>query len=69
MYSSLLKALAMPDKEEVSFYPVRVSAAGAIVGLLEVCVQNPNQHFELLYGEYVLLVTHLASMSFFYFSF
>ncbi|XP_044500110.1 importin beta-like SAD2 homolog isoform X2 [Mangifera indica] len=35
VYSSLLKALAMPDKEEVSFYPVRVSAAGAIVGLLE----------------------------------
>ena len=26
----------MPDKEEVSFYPVRVSAAGAIAKLLEV---------------------------------
>uniref|UniRef100_A0A9I9DMS1 Importin beta-like SAD2 homolog n=1 Tax=Cucumis melo TaxID=3656 RepID=A0A9I9DMS1_CUCME len=33
-YSSLVKALSMPDKE-VSFYPVRVSAAGAIAKLLE----------------------------------
>ncbi|XP_038874632.1 importin beta-like SAD2 homolog isoform X2 [Benincasa hispida] len=35
IYSSLVKALSMPDKEEVSFYPVRVSAAGAIAKLLE----------------------------------
>jgi hypothetical protein len=36
VYSSLLKALAMPDKEDTSCYPVRVSAAGAIAKLLEV---------------------------------
>ncbi|KAJ4831317.1 hypothetical protein Tsubulata_044640, partial [Turnera subulata] len=36
VYSSLLKALAMPDKEDTSCYPVRVSAAGAIAELLEV---------------------------------
>ncbi|XP_022760758.1 importin beta-like SAD2 isoform X2 [Durio zibethinus] len=35
IYSSLLKALAMPDKEYTSCYPVRVAAAGAIAGLLE----------------------------------
>lgn len=35
VYSSLLKALAMPDMGDVSCYPVRVSAAGAIAGLLE----------------------------------
>ncbi|XP_062143385.1 importin beta-like SAD2 homolog isoform X2 [Alnus glutinosa] len=35
VYSSLLKALAMPDKEDTSCYPVRVSAAGAIAKLLE----------------------------------
>ncbi|EEF43160.1 protein transporter, putative [Ricinus communis] len=35
VYSSLLKALAMPDNEDTSCYPVRVSAAGAIVELLE----------------------------------
>ncbi|GKV06838.1 hypothetical protein SLEP1_g18666 [Rubroshorea leprosula] len=34
VYSSLLKALAMPD-EDISCYPVRVSAGGAIAGLLE----------------------------------
>jgi len=38
VYSSLLKALAMPDKEDTSCYPVRVSAAGAIATLLEVCL-------------------------------
>lgn len=36
IYSSLVKALSMSDKEEISFYPVRVSAAGAIPKLLEV---------------------------------
>lgn len=36
MYSSLLKALAMPDNEDTSCYPVRVSAAGAIAALLDV---------------------------------
>ncbi|XP_022138528.1 importin beta-like SAD2 homolog isoform X2 [Momordica charantia] len=35
IYSSLVKALSMSDKEEISFYPVRVSAAGAIPKLLE----------------------------------
>ncbi|XP_030924098.1 importin beta-like SAD2 homolog isoform X1 [Quercus lobata] len=35
VYSSLLKALAMPDKGDTSCYPVRVSAAGAIAALLE----------------------------------
>ncbi|PPD97876.1 hypothetical protein GOBAR_DD05130 [Gossypium barbadense] len=35
IYSSLLKALAMPDKADTSCYPVRVAAAGAIAGLLE----------------------------------
>ncbi|KAL4273520.1 hypothetical protein GQ457_13G023310 [Hibiscus cannabinus] len=35
IYSSLFKALAMPDKEDTSCYPVRVAAAGAIAGLLE----------------------------------
>ncbi|PPS16878.1 hypothetical protein GOBAR_AA03686 [Gossypium barbadense] len=35
IYSSLLKALAMPDKKDTSCYPVRVAAAGAIAGLLE----------------------------------
>ncbi|KAJ0034879.1 hypothetical protein Pint_24242 [Pistacia integerrima] len=35
IYSSLLKALTMPDKGDTSFYPVRVSAAGAIIGILE----------------------------------
>ncbi|KAH9684058.1 Importin N-terminal domain-containing protein [Citrus sinensis] len=35
VYSSLLKALQMLDKGDTSCYPVRASAAGAIVGLLE----------------------------------
>ncbi|PIA60816.1 hypothetical protein AQUCO_00300385v1 [Aquilegia coerulea] len=35
IYSSLLKALVMPDVEDVSCYPVRASAAGAIIELLE----------------------------------
>ncbi|GAV71639.1 hypothetical protein CFOL_v3_15129 [Cephalotus follicularis] len=35
VYSSLLKALVMPDKGDTSCYPVRVSAAAAISGLLE----------------------------------
>lgn len=35
IYASLLKALAMPDKEDTSCYPVRVAAAGAIAELLE----------------------------------
>ncbi|XWS53459.1 hypothetical protein CRYUN_Cryun10bG0003300 [Craigia yunnanensis] len=35
IYSSLLKALSMPDREDTSCYPVRVAAAGAIAGLLE----------------------------------
>ncbi|KAJ6312263.1 hypothetical protein OIU77_013910 [Salix suchowensis] len=35
VYSSLLKALTMPDNESVSCYPVRISAAGAIAELLE----------------------------------
>ncbi|XVE82344.1 hypothetical protein DITRI_Ditri15bG0140800 [Diplodiscus trichospermus] len=35
IYASLLKALAMPDKEDTSCYPVRVAAAGSIAGLLE----------------------------------
>ncbi|KAE8724211.1 methyltransferase-like protein 21D-like [Hibiscus syriacus] len=35
IYYSLFKALAMPDNEETSCYPVRVAAAGAIAGLLE----------------------------------
>ena len=40
VYSSLLKALTMPDNENISCYPVRISAAGAIAELLEV---GPNQ--------------------------
>ncbi|XP_024197726.1 importin beta-like SAD2 homolog isoform X2 [Rosa chinensis] len=35
VYSSLLKALAMPDSSDTSCYPVRVSAAAAIVALLD----------------------------------
>ncbi|KAI3707610.1 hypothetical protein L6452_26236 [Arctium lappa] len=35
IYSSLLKALAMQDLEDISCYPVRVSAAGAIAQLVE----------------------------------
>ncbi|KAF5191926.1 importin beta-like SAD2-like protein, partial [Thalictrum thalictroides] len=35
IYSSLLKALVMPDVEDISCYPVRASAAGAIIELLE----------------------------------
>ncbi|RID63443.1 hypothetical protein BRARA_E02452 [Brassica rapa] len=35
VFSSLLKALAMPDQEEISCYPARVSAAGGICSLLE----------------------------------
>ncbi|XP_043710645.1 importin beta-like SAD2 [Telopea speciosissima] len=35
IYSSLLKALTMPDFGDTSCYPVRVSAAGAIAELLE----------------------------------
>lgn len=39
VYSSLLKALAMPDTGDTSCYPVRISAAGAIAELLEVGLQ------------------------------
>ncbi|KAL2922277.1 Importin beta-like SAD2 [Bienertia sinuspersici] len=35
VYSALLKALMIPDCEDVSCYPVRTSAAGAMVKLLE----------------------------------
>ncbi|KAL5849056.1 hypothetical protein ACOSQ4_007069 [Xanthoceras sorbifolium] len=35
VYTSLLKALAMLDVKDISCYPVRVSAAGAILGLLD----------------------------------
>ncbi|XP_057416907.1 importin beta-like SAD2 homolog isoform X2 [Lotus japonicus] len=35
VYSKLLMALVMPDQQETSCYPVRVSAAGAITTLLE----------------------------------
>ncbi|KAL6190783.1 hypothetical protein ACLB2K_037177 [Fragaria x ananassa] len=35
VYSSLLKALAMPDSRDTSCYPVRVSAAAAIITLLD----------------------------------
>lgn len=37
VYSSLLKGLTMPDTGDISCYPVRVSAAGAITELVEVC--------------------------------
>lgn len=36
VYTALLKALAMLDMKDISCYPVRVSAAGAIHGLLDV---------------------------------
>lgn len=36
VYSQLLKALVMPDKQDTSCYPVRVSAAGAIATLIDV---------------------------------
>lgn len=36
VYSSLLKALTSPDMGDISCYPVRVSAAGAIAELVEV---------------------------------
>lgn len=39
VYSKLLMALVMPDQQETSCYPVRVSAAGAITTLLEVSFQ------------------------------
>ncbi|KAK9161824.1 hypothetical protein Syun_008165 [Stephania yunnanensis] len=35
VYSSLLKAFAIPDFGDISCYPVRVSAAGAVAELLE----------------------------------
>ncbi|XP_054821920.1 importin beta-like SAD2 homolog isoform X2 [Prosopis cineraria] len=35
VYSQLLKALVMPDKQDLSCYPVRVSAAGAIITLID----------------------------------
>ncbi|KAF7145239.1 hypothetical protein RHSIM_Rhsim04G0246500 [Rhododendron simsii] len=35
VYSSLLKGLTMPDMGDISCYPVRVSAAGAITELVE----------------------------------
>ena len=39
VYSSLLKALVMADIGDTSCYPVRVSAAGAIMELLEVILE------------------------------
>ncbi|XP_057992891.1 uncharacterized protein LOC110632928 isoform X2 [Hevea brasiliensis] len=42
IYSSLLKALAMPDNKDTSCHPVRVSAAGAIMELLENEYQPPE---------------------------
>ncbi|KAJ8766467.1 hypothetical protein K2173_022526 [Erythroxylum novogranatense] len=42
VYSSLLKALAIPNKGDISCYPVRVSAAGAISELLENGYQPPE---------------------------
>ncbi|XP_023642078.1 uncharacterized protein LOC17893252 [Capsella rubella] len=42
IFSSLLKALAMPDQVEISCYPVRVSAAGGIGSLLENEYQPPE---------------------------
>lgn len=36
IYSSLLKGLVMPKYDEISSYPVCVSAAGAVTNLLEV---------------------------------
>lgn len=41
----------MLDKGDTSYYPVRASAAGAIIGLLEVC--NPNQYLLLHNEEHV----------------
>ncbi|MED6120292.1 hypothetical protein PIB30_019443 [Stylosanthes scabra] len=35
VYSQLLMALIMPDKQDVSCYPVRISSAGAITTLLD----------------------------------
>ncbi|CAH2053475.1 unnamed protein product [Thlaspi arvense] len=42
VFSSLLKALAMPDQVEISCYAVRVSAAGGIGSLLENEYQPPE---------------------------
>lgn len=42
VYSSLLKALALSDMGAISCYPVRVSAAGAIAELVEVCGGLPG---------------------------
>ncbi|KFK39068.1 hypothetical protein AALP_AA3G196700 [Arabis alpina] len=42
VFSSLLKALAMPDQVAISCYPVRVSAAGGIGSLLENEYQPPE---------------------------
>ena len=36
VYPTLLKALTIPDCENVSCYPVRASAAGAMMKLLDV---------------------------------
>jgi len=36
IYSSLMKALVMPDVGDFNCYPVHASAAGAIAELLEV---------------------------------
>lgn len=38
IYSSLMQALTMPDMGDISCYPVRMSAAGAIAELVEVGV-------------------------------
>ncbi|KAL4203046.1 hypothetical protein AMTRI_Chr02g224250 [Amborella trichopoda] len=42
VYNALLKALIMPDLEELSCYPVRASAAGAIAQLLENDYEPPE---------------------------
>lgn len=55
VYSSLLRALALPDKEGTSCYPVRVSAAGGIVALLDVSPRN--NVFDWLIFNLVCLLT------------
>lgn len=59
VYSLLLKALAMSDNKDITCYPVRVSAAGAISELLEVSFEPGPFTWAILYFSSVLL-SHYA---------
>lgn len=62
VYSSLLKALAMPDNGKTSCYPVRISAAGAIAELLEVSSSGLSFYWALV--SYTMSLMLLSSFLF-----